>query len=331
MKRTVVAFALLLAMLSVWAVPSANAQTAPNPKDPPSLGNAVAGMYTQAARPTLAGAFDRAISELDAAPQDASPRAVKDLSFRRRLLELRLLMDVNAFAYDKDRMKSYREVVDQTYESIGNYQDLADIEKELGVPVNPDVVASRRNEMNGALAGLRDANIRNQMRAFFAAPLGAPRKGGGPGLWDITGSAPSNSFDAVGNAAELQSGIIRFLQASDLGVNDIFDPDQAIHFHLIRKEMRNVVILSAMFPDTSDVTRDAIKPLDDLVDDYGDTLEAHTAYEYAKQAGMDTAKVEAELRREFERALTMKGQFVDAHSLDAVAIALNGVRDSHRR
>jgi hypothetical protein len=330
MKRSVVAFALLLAMLTVWVAPSANAQ-APNPKDAPSIGDAANGMYTQAASPTLSGAFDRAMSELDAAPQGASPREVKDLSFRRRLLELRLLMDVNAFAYDKDQMKSYREIVDQTYESIGVYQDLADVEKELGVPVNPDVVTSRRNEMLGALGALRDGNVRNQMRAFFAAPLGAPRKGGGPGLWDITGSVASNSFDAVGNAAELQSGIIRFLQASDLGVNDIFDPDQAIHFHLIRKEMRNVVILSAMFPSTNAVTRDVIKPLDELVDDYGDALEAHTAYEFARQAGMDTAKVEAELRREFERALLMKGQFVDAHSLDAVAIALNGVRDSHRR
>jgi hypothetical protein len=41
--------------------------------------------------------------------------------------------------------------------------------------------------------------------------------------------------------------------------------------------------------------------------------------------------VEAELRREFERALLMKGQFVDNRALDNMAIALNGVRDAHRR
>jgi len=46
---------------------------------------------------------------------------------------------------------------------------------------------------------------------------------------------------------------------------------------------------------------------------------------------MDTEKVAAELRREFEVAQAAKDQFINAHALDTMAIQLNGVRDAHRR
>jgi hypothetical protein len=46
---------------------------------------------------------------------------------------------------------------------------------------------------------------------------------------------------------------------------------------------------------------------------------------------MDTEKVAAELRREFEKSQTMKDQFIETHALDAMAIRLNEVRDAHRR
>ena len=98
-------------------------------------------------------------------------------------------------------------------------------------------------------------------------------------------------FDATGNAALLQSGILSHLQGSDLGINDIFDPDQALYFHGIRKEMRSVVILSAMYPDTNAATREAVKPLSDLVGDYGDVMEAFNSYVFALQNGMDTSKI----------------------------------------
>ena len=129
------------------------------------------------------------------------------------------------------------------------------------------------------------------MRGFFAAPLVRTAQGRRPaGSGTSPARSPSNSFDATGNAALLQIGVVGYLQGADLGVNDIFDPDQAAYFHLIRKEMRNVVILSAMYPDTNDDTREAVKPLDDLVDDYGDALEAFNAYKFALQAGMDTGQ-----------------------------------------
>ena len=135
----------------------------------------------------------------------------------------------------------------------------------------------------------------------------------------------------MGNAAELQTGVVRFLQGADLGVTDIFDPDQALHFHNIRREMRSVVLLSTMYPATNEATREVVVPLIEIVDDYGDALEAYNAYTFAVQNGMDTSKVEPELRREFERALMMKQQFVDTHALDAMAVAINSVREAHRR
>jgi len=329
MARSVVAWLLTAMLLVAWQPAGVHAQA--NPKDTGPVVGGGAGMYLQAAAPSVVGAFDRVIGELDAAPNNATPREVKDLSFRRRLLELRLLMDFNSFAYDRSDMRIYREMVDLAYEGIGVYQDVADFEKELGTTVPPQVVAQRQAEMNEALVPLRDQTTRRQLRQFLATPLRTLRQGGGPGLWDITGSAPSNAFDAVGNAAEFQSGIIRHLQSSDIGVSDIFDPNQAYHFHEIRKQMRNVVILSAMYPPITDNTREAVVALDELVGDYGDALEAYNSYVFAQQAGMDTEKVAAELQREFDRAQMMKDQFIANRGLETMALRLNEVRDAHRR
>jgi hypothetical protein len=320
----------VMALLAAW--PPAGASAQGSPKDTPIAVGEGNGTYTQAARASLVGALDRAFADMEAFPADGTPRQVKDAGFRRRLLELRLLMDLNAYAYDRDQLQSYRDTVDRAYESVGVFQDVTDIEKELGITVNPDVVAQRRAEMYDALGPLRDGSVRARMRRFLGSPLGAPRtKGGAPRLWDITGIAANNRLDAVGNAAAFQSGIIRHLQSVDLGVSDIFDPSQAAYFHMIRKDMRDVVLLSAMYPAISGPTRDAVAPLTELVGDYGDTLEAFTAYEFGHQAGMDTEKVATELRREFERAQMIKNQFMETHALDTMAIALNGVRDAHRR
>src|SRR4051794_155599 len=100
MMRKMLAWVLLLTVLTASPAPAAHAQAAPSPKDTPIAVGEGAGTYTQAAAPSLTGAFDRVIGELDAAPAGPTPKQVKDLSFRRRFLELRLLMDLNAFAYD---------------------------------------------------------------------------------------------------------------------------------------------------------------------------------------------------------------------------------------
>src|SRR5215212_4677209 len=162
------------------------------------------GRYAAAAPAQLMGAFDRAMAELDATSAEASPEEVKAASFRRRILELRLLMDLDALAYDGNRMKGYRDTVDRVYESVGVYQDLAVIKKQLDVEVSQDVVNGRRAEMNDALWPLRDQRMRGELRRFFGAPLKAPRSGKAlrtPRIWDVAGALPTDNFDSTGNAA----------------------------------------------------------------------------------------------------------------------------------
>jgi hypothetical protein len=319
--------ALVLALLTVWPPAAALAQA--NPKDTSFVVGEGAGSYVQAAVPALTGAVDRLASELDAFPGDATPKQAKDASWRRRILELRLLMDLNAFAYDKDKMKSYRDIVDHAYEVSGSYQDLDVFEKEIGQPINPDIVAARKVEADDGVGPLRDPGFRNELKGFFSSPLKGARKNGGPGIWDLTETKASDGFDAIGNAALLQTGVIRHLQGSDLGVNDINDPNQALYFHVIRKQVRDVIIMSAMYPEIKNGVGDTIKPLTDLVNDYGDVMDAYFSLQFAQQNGMDTGKVAPELAREFGVAQGTKDQIVNSHALDAVAIQLNAVRDAH--
>lgn len=331
MRRRVAAW-LLIVMMVVVAWPPAGAWAQARPKDTSPVVGEGNGMYTQAAAVSTVGALDRLWGELEGVPGDVSAQAVKDASWRRRILELRLQMDFNAFAYDKDKLKGFRDQVDRAYEASGVYQDINVFEKELGEPAPPEATAQRLSEMNDALAAIRDPGSRGELRRFLGAPMGGPReKGGGPGLWDLTGSRATNDLDAVGNAANFTTGIVGYLQGADLGVNNIYDPDQAAQYHLIRKHMRDVVILSAMYPPVSDATRDAVKPLVDLVNDYGDVMDAFDALQFAQANGMNTDKVSAELSREFDIANNAKNQFIDNRALDAMALQLNGVRDAHRR
>src|SRR5215213_2228704 len=123
MVRRVVAWMLVVAALLVaWPPVGASAQA--TPRETPFVAGDGAGLYTQAAAPSLVGAMDRALGDMDATPGDATPRQVRDAAFRRRLLELRLLMDLNSYAYDRDRMRPYRDIVDRGYEAVGVYQDI---------------------------------------------------------------------------------------------------------------------------------------------------------------------------------------------------------------
>jgi hypothetical protein len=334
MARYARVLALVLVLLTAWPVTGVSAQGAPSPKDTPIVVGSGVGSYNQAAGPSLTGAFDRAIGEIDAASPTMSPQEVKDASFRRRLLELRLLMDVNAFAYDRDQLQGYRDIVDRAYEAIGLYQDVAVIQKELKTEVRPEIIGDRRYEMNDALGPLRTPNVRSEMRRFLSRPLNTIRAGNGlgaPRLWDLAATTANRQFDATGNAALLEAGMVGYLQRAELSVADIFDPSQSLHFHFIRRQVRSVVLLSAMYPATNDATRDVVQPLDDLVDKYGDVTDAWVAYVYAQQNGLDTTAVAAELQREFDIAQAAKNQFVETRALDAMAARLNSVRDAHRR
>src|SRR4051794_5106519 len=142
--------------------------------------------YSQQAGGVLIGAFDRAMGEIDAAPEDMSPTDVKNATFRRRLLELRLLIDTNSFIYNHDQLKAYRDVVDAAYQAIGDYQDISVIQKIVpSVQIAPAVINARHNQMNESMYPLRDGGWRNEVRGFFSDPRPSVRSSpGSPRLWD---------------------------------------------------------------------------------------------------------------------------------------------------
>src|SRR5436190_9754112 len=154
------AFMLVTALVTGWPATAAYAVTTV-----PVVGNGD-GRYADAAPVELTGAFDRFIGELDASPAQPTPQQVKDLTFRRRILELRLLMDLNALAYDPIRMKGYREAVDAAYEASGAFQDIAVAAKILSMDISGDVVNDIGGQMLGALAPFRDPRTRAEMRDF---------------------------------------------------------------------------------------------------------------------------------------------------------------------
>jgi len=290
------------------------------------------GRYTEAAPTEILGALDKLTAELDAVPMDATPDQVRAATFRRRILEMRLLLDLNSFAYERPLMNTFRQDLDAPYESIGEYQDLPMVQKALGTDLDPGYVQSRLTAMNNSLVPLRDPNIRAAMRSFFAHPLaGARQQQGGPGLWDFSGARAADGFDATGNAALMGAAIVQNLQTSDIGVNDIFDQTQETQFHLIRKRLRSVLVLATLFPATGDAIQGVRQPLDDLVSAYGDANDAYTTYLYAKQLGINVDGTANTVRDTFAKAQATKDHVLQTHALDALAAALNGVRDNHRR
>src|SRR3954469_23636166 len=112
MRRRVSAW-LLIVMMVLVAWPPTGAWAQAKPKDTGPVVGEGNGSYTEAARASTVGALDRVVDELNPVPMDVTPQQVKDASWRRRILELRLQMDFNAFAYDKDKLKGLRDAVDR--------------------------------------------------------------------------------------------------------------------------------------------------------------------------------------------------------------------------
>jgi len=289
------------------------------------------GRYVQAAPTEILGALDKLTAELDVVPMDATPDQVRAATFRRRILEMRLLLDLNSFAYDRPLMNTFRGDLDAPYETIGVYQDLPMVQKALGMDLDPGYIQSRLTAMNDSLVPLRDPNVRAGMRDFFAHPLAGARPAqGGPGLWDFSEVRAVDGFDAIGNAALLESAIVSNLGTSGIGINDIFDQAQETQMHVVRKRLRSALLLATLFPATADAIQGVRQPLDDLVSAYGDANDAYTSYLYAKQYGVNVDGTTSAVRDTFTKAQAAKDQVLQTHALDALAGALNRLRDSHR-
>lgn len=343
--RKLIACLMLSALVLAWPASGVFAQAAPavshadqvqkNNNDNSSQKSKQApqpSAYSRQAPSVLIGAFDRAMGEIDAAPQDMSPTDVKNATFRRRLLELRLLMDTNSFIYNHDQMKVYRDVVDAAYEAIGDYQDISVIQKLVpSIQINPDVINARHNQMNQTMYPLRDGSWRNEVRGFFSNPRPNVRSSpGSPRLWDEAEARASDQYDQVGNAAMLEASILRHLANQDIGVTDIFDPNQRVYFHAVRKEMRSAIILASLLPDTNDATQDVTKPLTSFIGDYGDAGDAHVAWDMARQMGSGVDEATALLSSAFEKAQNEKNELINSNGLNIMAERLEAVRDAHR-
>jgi hypothetical protein len=327
---------MLLAGLVAWPTGQVFAQRGGNqqPVVPPSpVTISATGSYADVAGAALVEAFDRTMQELDGWPEQASPTDVKNATFRRRLLELRVLMDYGAYLYDPNLMGTFRSLIDDAYERVGAYQDLDVVQTILATPVKPDIVNVRQIRMNVALATLRSPSIRPVMRGFLAAPSNsiltlAPKDT--PRLWEIAGQTPEPQLDGIGTAALFGASALAGVQASGPFVSDVFDPVQEAHFHDVRKGTRSILLLMNMLPDTRKALPGAAEPLFSLVAQYGDVNDAFTAYRMAPTLGIGQDASAAFLRGEFTKAQARQQVVVDQHSFDALVNRLNDVKNQHQ-
>jgi hypothetical protein len=328
---------LMTALLFGPLVDTGHAQTstdAPAAGPPDGIVADQAATYSTVAAPTLLSALDRAGQELDAFPGQPTPSEVKALTFRRRLLELRLLMDFGAFAYDPVLMGMFRDTIDDAYEQIGTYQDLSVVQDILKTSPPTTLVGQRAVRMTIALAPLRAPEVRAAMQDMFSGPSTEIRSLAAkdvPRLWSLAQTSPSQDLDAVGNVALLGASLLRGLQGPDIFVADIFDPQQETRFHDVRKALRSLLLLVQMFPDTRDATQAVREPLADLVSQYGDVNDAIVAYRTAQAFGGNVDLAVEDLRKEFAKAQARQELVVSERSFDAMIASLTTVQETHRR
>jgi hypothetical protein len=326
---------LLVALIFGWSTGDGRAQS-----DSPRADRQVtvtldgSGPYLAAMGPLLTGAYDRMMGELDGLSEQASPDDVRNATFRRRVLEMRLLMDFGAYAYDPILLPTFRKAVDAAYEQTGDYQDVSVTQSLLQFTVRPEVTSQRQIKMNVVLASLRAPTVRSAMRNFLAAPSGGLQSldpNDVPRLWTLAATTPSPQVDTVGNVALLGARVLRAVQGSDPFVADIFDRQQELKFHATRKDVRSALLLALMFPETREATRVTSEPLFSLVSQYGDVNDAVVAYRTAQTYGGPADAGASLLRTEFSKSQSDQGTVVSSGAFDGVASKLDRVQQEHRR
>ena len=327
--------AMLLVLTLVMPTARGHAQGGPDNRQP-TVTITATGAYSQVAGVAVVDAFDRAMQELDGFSEQIRPEQAREASFRRRLLELRLLMDLHAYAYayDPEPLSTYREVVDDAYERVGGYQDIPVVQGLLQTAFRADLVSLRHLRMNVALAALRSPTVREPMRAFLASPTGTIYALSGkdvPRIWEIAQQTPTDDLDAVGNAARLGASALAGIQASNPYIADVFDPVQEAHFHDVRKAIRSTLLLMQMFPETRQAIQGAAEPLFALVSQYGDVNDAFVAYRLAPALGANTGTAAEYLRAEFVKAQRRQQVVTDQRTFDALIGALSQVQQQHQR
>jgi CHAD domain-containing protein len=291
--------------------------------------------YVEAAPKCLLRALEHAFGELDALPSRPTPDYICDGTLlRRRLLELRLLMDFNAFAYDPDLLKVFRGVLDRAYESLGVYKDLHVAELLLREELCPRLVDRRLLDMSVALAPLHSSDVREALARFLSAasaPLRELARKQVPQVWSLAETCPTDELDAAGNLAHLGHNLLRNLRTQGLPVADIFDPEQDERVHDIRKAARSILILNDLFPATRHGTADLCAPLVKLVSTCGEVHDRVIASHAAQRIGRGADGRAEELKVACTEARAELRSVLDGGSFDLLIERLALIEKKHRR
>jgi hypothetical protein len=289
--------------------------------------------YTDAAVPHMLTQYEFVFSELDHLADDPSAEDTKSSELRKRLLDLRLLMDLYAFAFDEQDYNFHRDIVDEAYERTGEYKDLFDAQSIDKQPINEEFAAVRLDAMKQALAPLRSGGYRDELRAFFHQHFDRPhhlRPDEKPTIWAIAMAEPNTRDDAAGNVAMIGNFILRNLADQGMTVDDILDPNQEAQFHAVRKAVRSVEVLVDMFPSLTAAVGEAREPLDDLVGDFGKVNDQIIALRLEEAQSWDTSERVDALRKAYAKAVKTAQQFVSSDELDNYARPLELAERRHR-
>ncbi|MCC7105033.1 MAG: hypothetical protein IT307_07805 [Chloroflexi bacterium] len=334
--RRIVFLLVMMSLLAALRLPAtAHAQTIGPDGTPQVDASSETLAYSDAAIPEMLVHYGIVIREMDALPQNPGPDQVKTSPIRKRLLDLRLTMDFNAYLSEPGLFAVYRDAIDAAYEELGEYKDLFDTQAIDGAPINPAAQDAQLARMNLALAPLRLASFREDMRTFFSngrrdlslflEPDDQPR------LWQLARSGPTDRLDSAGNAARLGELVLTNLRSAGLVVDNIFDTAQEQRFHDIRKALRSILVLCDMFPSLSAALNDVREPLDDAVSSYGKVNDLVIAYHAAQITGRNLDQRTTDLRTAYTANQDLVRKFLEKGQLDAYIASLRQAQSNHQR
>jgi hypothetical protein len=290
--------------------------------------------YTHAATREILYQWRYAGTEIEAFPAIPTAKEMKDTEMRKRVLDLRLMMDFNTFAYKPNDLLKYRDMLDLVYENVGAYKSLFDTQQIDGFPVDQAEKDKRWNNMINAVGPFRQADVRSKFEKAidkYESNIYMHDYDDWPRIWQIAGFPPDDSLDSLGNAARLSQAILLNLRAQGLTIGDPLDPEQEAHFHDIRKAMRSVVTLIDMFPSSNAAVAGVRGPIDDVVDAYGKANDQFVAYHEAQYFGRPLEPRVAGVQKAFNKAQDLANEFAWGGQMDAYVAVLSQVQSSHTR
>jgi len=290
--------------------------------------------YLDSSTPNLLTHYWPVMYEMDQYPRFPAPDQTKESELRKRVLDLRLVLDLYAYAFEPGLFEAYRDALDNTYEQVGLYKDLFDIQAIDKLPIDEVYAAERLAKMNVALTPFRSGDFRDDMKDFLYRRQGQAmnlEQKNKPRLWQIANATPDDSFDSAGNAARLGVMVLRNLTAQGLTVDNIVDETQEAHFHDIRKAMRSVMVMADMFPSLSNATAADRDGVATIVRAFGQTNDRFAAYHLAQALNRDVPTRVADLQASYSRALDVVNTVTSSGQLNSYISRLESAQNSHRR